>query len=199
MEDKKKERRFKMLNDSMRFVDDYAVEKYTDEKGRTKEKVVYIGPLLPIRGEAASVHRRAIIAAVISVLQAAALCYCEFLSHTSAWWIPVAIPLAAALFPELYLVMGLFSLPYRCMELKRDSYTRGIIRVFKSAAGAGILTAVSYIADWAYRFINSDFLFLKGDIKYSVCCLFVIGSLIAVILLLRGIEVDERELLKKSN
>lgn len=77
--------------------------------------------------------------------------------------------------------------------MKRDRYMHSVIRVFRSSSGIAILMAVVLLAEVAYRAIFRDWLFLRGDIKFLV---YVVGAAIInviIIVLLRRVDLDERE------
>ena len=99
------------LIDRLKYTEDFRLETETDEKGRTRKKAVYIGTWFVIRDYRISDRIRM----TGSLLAAVAVMVIQFLlmlqSHAGSGSLFVILPLAAALFPGLYLLMGASSLP----------------------------------------------------------------------------------------
>lgn len=181
----------------LKYVEDYTTELYEDEKGRTREKIVYVGPLVKTLEPQKNVRVKSVIATLLAALEL----FCQYrfitVNHSSMSWFLTVIPLAISLFAGLYLIMGLSKLPFWGQDMKRDSYLNGIIRVIKSAAGIAVCVTVSLVGEALYRLINHDTLFLTDDFWFYG---YTIGSIllcIVIVLIIRSIRIDERELYTK--
>lgn len=182
--------------DSLKYVNDYTTELYEDEKGKTRERTTYVGPMIKFRDDPKSVKTKLIVSTVLTCLMACALVYSVMMNHASAWWGFTVIPMAVAAFPALYMVMGALNFQFDAVPMKRDRYMRSIIRVFKSSAAVIVCYVVGLIADVVYRAVFDDWLFLSEDILFATLSITVIVLSAIVILILRSLNVDERELTK---
>ena len=180
--------------DHLQYVNDYSDELYEDENGKTRRRSVYIGPHIPIRNELRNLRLILAGAVLLTLILIAALVTALFLNHTTAWFFLVTIPLAVAAFPALYLVMGVMHLPFSGKPMQRDSYMHGIVRMFRSCGAIIAIMAVILAAEFIYRFMNNDWIFLRDDIFFMLLIAAVIVSGIGIIMLLRAVDVDEIEM-----
>lgn len=180
------------LFDRLKYTEDFRLETETDEKGKTRKKAVYIGTWFVIRDYGTSERLRM----AGSLLAAAAVMIIQFsmllLRHAGSGSLFVVLPLAAALFPGMYLLMGAASLPYRGKPMRRDQYFHSIIRMSRSAVAILAFNTVAALAALIYRIIMDDWLFLKGDWTFLI--LFVVSAVLCagVIWILRGIDIAEK-------
>lgn len=180
------------LFDRLKYTEDFRLETETDEKGKTRKKAVYIGTWFVIRDYGTADRLRM----AGSLLAAAAVMIIQFsmllLRHAGSGSLFVVLPLAAALFPGMYLLMGAGSLPYRGKPMRRDQYFHGIIRMSRSAVAILAFNTVAALAALIYRTVKNDWLFLKGDWLFLI--LFGISAVLCagVIWILRGIDITEK-------
>ena len=93
----------------------------------------------------------------------------------------------------LYLLMGVFSLPFRGAPMRRDQYMHSFIRASRSAVGVSAFVFAGLLASFVYRIILGDWLFLPEDWYFIAACA-VIGMLSAgTVYFLRSIDLSERE------
>ena len=177
-----------------KFTDDYTIEYYTDAKGRDKERAVYIGPHIPIREELKSLRLKLIGILVLGLITVALILTCHLINHTTAWWFGTVIPLGAALFPAMFILFSLPNLPFKDGSMQRDGYMHGIIRLFNCFGALTAIMAVELVFETIYRAVNSDWMFVSGDIVFLILVVLVIVASIAAIVILRSIDVDETEL-----
>ncbi len=180
------------LSDSLKYVDDFKTELVEDENGKVRKKTTYIGTWTELREPGgktlAKLIGSAVLAAAIGVLLMATL----LLNHASSASLLVMLPLAAALFPSLYLLMGAASLPYRQKPMRRDQYMHGFVRMQRSSVAVIIFTVVATICSFVYRIFRSDWLFLTEDGTFLVQLAFVIVCSVGVLWMLGTIEVAEK-------
>ena len=180
------------LFDRQKYTDDFRLETETDEKGKIRKKAVYIGTWFLIRDYGSTDRLRMagsmVLAAVVMIVQFALLL--QF--HAGSGSLFVILPLAAALFPGLYLVMGAFQLPFRGTPMRRDQYMHGIIRMSRSAVAILSFNTVAVIATFVYRTVKGDWMFLKGDWTFLILFLISAVCCAGVLWILRGIEIAER-------
>lgn len=180
------------LFDRLKYTEDFRLETETDDKGKTRKKAVYIGTWFVIRDYGTSDRLRM----AGSLLAAAAVMIIQFsmllVLHAGSGSLFVVLPLAAALFPGMYLLMGAASLPYRGKPMRRDQYFHSIIRMSRSAVAILAFNTVAALAALIYRMIKNDWLFLKGDWTFLI--LFVISAFLCagVIWVLRRIDITEK-------
>lgn len=175
-----------------KYIDDYSLEEYTDGKGRVKKRTHYNGSWFCVKGDEARARRRLFLSLTLALILGAALIAVQVQTHTSAWAFYVILPQAVALFPLLYLALGLFKLPYRLRPMERGSYFMGIIRVCRSSVAILILCAASFIGDFVFRGLSGDWVYLHADRLYLVLLGLVLLCCGAILWLLNGIEIDER-------
>lgn len=179
--------------DHIKFIDDYDTELVTDEKGKVRKKVTYIGPYIPIKTDIKVCRALFILIDILSLASTALILFACVIRHTTGSWLVTMMPLLLSLFPSLYLLSGCILLPMSGAPMKRDRYMHSVIRVFRSSSGIDILMAVVLLAEVAYRAIFRDWLFLRGDIRFLV---YIVGAAIInviIIVLLRRVDLDERE------
>ncbi len=175
-----------------KYIDDYSLEEYRDGKGRVKKRPHYNGSWYCVKTDAARAKRSLYASLALSLLLGAALIVVQLQTHASSWAFYVVLPQAVALFPLLYLALGLFKLPYRLRPMERGSYFMGIIRVCRSSAAILILCAASFVGDFIYRIVSKDWLFLGDDRRYLAVLALVMVCCAAILRLLNGIDIDER-------
>ena len=184
---------FYKKKDHIQYLDDYEIRCVTDEKGREKKTVVYTGPLIPVTEEKNKLRIKLLSVSVIAVCTVLTVLSAVFTRHVGG--MIAELPLIISLFPCLYLVMGVFLLPFSGKPMKRDAYMHGMIRVFRSCGALTVLMGVVLVSEIIRRIAQQDTLFLRGDIMFIVR---IIGALIlcvAIILILRSVEIDEKELI----
>ncbi len=184
---------FYKKKDHIQYLDDYEIRYVTDEKGREKKTVVYTGPLIPVTEEKNKLRIKLLSVSVIAVCTVLTVLSAVFTRHVGG--MIAELPLIISLFPCLYLVMGVFLLPFSGKPMKRDAYMHGMIRVFRSCGALTVLMGVVLVSEIIRRIAQQDTLFLRGDIMFIIR---IIGALIlcvAIILILRSVEIDEKELI----
>lgn len=180
--------------DHLRYVNDYSTELYTDKKGKTKEKVTYIGPVIPFKNDKKEVTMKLVAVALLSVLLIASIVYGAMCEHTTGSWFLTSLPMAVSFFPCLYLAMGTIELPFNAKPMQRDRYMHSIIRVFKSCGALMGIMIAELLFELVYRLIHKDWMFLKGDIVFLVAVFGALVCAVLSILILRSIDTDEREI-----
>ena len=179
------------FSDSMKYVDDYKVELVRNERGRLRKKTTYIGLWFCMREDGRGTRARLIASTALGVCAAADLVGLLMLDHAGSGWLPVSLPKVAALFPMLYLLMGLLSLPFGGKPMPRDRYMHSFIRSLRSSVALLALEGVSLLLGAVYRLLYRDWLFLSGDWQYLVLCAMSFASLGAILRLLSGIGIKE--------
>jgi len=180
------------FSDSLKYVDDYKAETVIDEKGREKKRARYVGPWYFITSDERSSRTRMIVSAVLGFVAAACHVYLVLTNHYGVNKYPVILPKLLALFPLLYLGMGLASLPFGLKPMHRDKHVHSFMRASKSAIAVALMVGVSLAAILIYRIVEGDFLFLTDDWLLLGISVAEIAALIAVIRLLYTVEREER-------
>lgn len=180
------------LFDRLKYTEDFRLETETDDKGKTRKKAVYIGTWFVIRDYGKADRLRMIgsllAAAAVMIIQFALLIQ----PHAGSGSLLVILPLSAALFPGLYLLMGAASLPYRGKPMRRDQYMHGIIRMSRSSVAVLAFNAVAALATLVVRAVKGDWLFLSGDWTFLILFLVSTALCAGILWLLRAIEITGR-------
>ncbi len=185
---------FFKLKDSLKYVNDYKTELYEDEKGKTREKITYVGPMIKFMDSQKSVRLKFAAVSLLSVLSLATAGAAVSMSHTTAWWPFVSMPTAIGLIPLLYLFLGVCSLQFNCQPMKRDRYMHSIIRIYRSAPAVFLFMLAALIAEFIYRAVYDDWIFLKNDISFLIMLILTCVFMVLIIVVLRNVNIDEREL-----
>ncbi len=187
-----------MKKDHVKYVNDYTTELYTDEKGKTREKTIYIGPLIYFREKAETVRTKLVISGVLALFIVFFAGYSATCEHTTAWWILTSLPMAIALVPCLYLLMGAGTYQYSAKPMQRDRYMHSIIRAYRSMGAITGLSAAEIIFEFVFRIKNKDWLFIRGDRLFLAAVVLAIVFCVLNIILLRSLDIDEREISEKD-
>lgn len=179
------------FSDSLKYVDDYKTELVTDERGKTRRKVVYIGIWYAIKN--AGRKERIKLFTVLGLCLVAPCCLVGMLLNWNVAdvWYTVVIPKAAALFPMLYLLMGASELPYKLKPMHRSKYYHSFIRISRSSVAVIAFVAISQIVELVYRIVNKNWLFMRTEWLSPVLAAVLIAALIAVIRILYSIDITE--------
>ena len=175
-----------------RYADDFLIKEVPDKKGRLHKKAIYQGTWTVIRDWNAA---RRILWGVLALTAVEVVAYARalLLTHFSSGKLLVMLPLAVGLFPLFYLFRGMTALPFRGKPMRRDQYMHSFIRMSRSAVAVACLALVGLLATLAYRIALQDWLFLPEDKLFVALCAASIVIPAAIILLLRGVDLAERE------
>ncbi|MBQ1820671.1 MAG: hypothetical protein II117_03605 [Clostridia bacterium] len=133
-----------------RFVEDYKTIEYTNEKGRRKYKTEYIGQwYVPEISEERQrrLHVFLWIASLIAVVSLAGGLLMPYAADSELY---VVLPCAVALFPGLYMAMGLLTLPKIGKKMERMVYEHGYLRIGRSALAMLVLVGIGVIGTAVY-------------------------------------------------
>ena len=180
------------FSDSLKYVSDYKTETITDEKGREHKRARYVGPWYIVTTEPKPSRIRMIAALAAGVLAAALHVFITVHSHYGVDKYPVIIPSLFALFPLLYMLMGLCSLPFSLKPMHRDRNAHSFMRASKSSVAVMAMLGVSFIATFVYRIFEGDWWFRPEDWVYIGAVVIEMALLFAVIRLLYNVEREER-------
>ena len=180
------------LTDSLKYVNDYKTETYTDKKGRLRKKAVYVGTWFVIGDEPEKARAKVFSAALLGVLAVALLVAIQLLYYSGHAELYVSVPRLLALFPALYLMMGVSYFPFRLKPMHRDRYMHSFIRASRSGVAVLAMTVVSLIAAGIYRIVMKDWVFLKGDWIYIALSIAMFSSIGLMLWLLYSVDVDEK-------
>ncbi|MCR4616704.1 MAG: hypothetical protein K5669_00790 [Lachnospiraceae bacterium] len=180
--------------DHIKYIDDYETDLVKDEKGKLHKKVRYIGPYIPLKSDIGISRARFIIVDILSLIITGLTVASCLMRHTTGGWLLTMLPILISLFPCLYLISGCTLLPMSGKPMKRDRYMHSIIRIFRSCGGLVVLMIAVLVSEVIYRLIQKDWIFLKGDYMFLGFVLAIVIGAVATIFVLRGVEVDERQL-----
>ena len=133
-----------------RYVTDYRVVEYTNEKGKIKRRAEYIGQwYVPLITEQTQ-RRMHIVFWIVSII--------VFLVNAGALMLPyaaddqlyVVLPVALSLFPGLYLIMALFAQPKIGRRMERMQYEHAYLRIGRSSVAIMVLDGVGTIGAIIY-------------------------------------------------
>ena len=181
------------FSDLTKYVSDFKVAEETDARGRLRRRAVYVGPWTMMRDTGPSVKARLWAALVLAFALAGCLVWTVVLNHAASSLAAVMLPLLAALFPTLYLLMGALSLPLRCRPMRRDQYMHSFIRMSRSALAIAVLTFAGLVMAFIHRAIRGEWTFTPGDWRFTGGCTGIAAAALVIIFLLRSIDLMERE------
>lgn len=184
--------------DALQFVDDYDTELEEDEKGKLHKKTIYVGPIIRFLDEPKTIKPKLIASLFMSLVIGGLIVYGNLINHSSAWSLITSMTMGVELFPTLFLLMGAFNLPFNAKPMHRDKYMHSIIRVFRSCGALTVMMAFLFIYEIVYRVKNADWLFLSGDKQFIFVMLVSMILCVAVIVLLRTVNIDEKELEERN-
>ncbi len=181
----------KALGDLGKYAEDYRITETPDEKGgRPRRQVIYTGSWYLPR-ERCTV--RLWLCAAMAVMLAALHIRLLLLTHAGSSQLYVMLPLLAGLFPVLYLLMGVFSLPLRGKPMRRDQYMHSFIRASRASVAVAVCSLLGQLGTLLYRTLAGDWLFLPEDWLFLLLGLAVLLLFAGILLTLRSIEIAERE------
>ncbi len=187
-----------IFSGSLKYIDDYKTETYTDEKGHKRQRVIYTGPYGYITESRKAYITKLVLLYSITLL----LIVSEFIAmtvpeHSTVGFIGCTLPIVSSFAPLLFLVFGLTALPIKDMKLKKDQYYHGIIRIFKSAAAVAVFVAVAIISGIIYRIVNHDSMVLHGDLMYGIFMAISLITAILVIVIARQIKINDIDIVSR--
>ena len=185
---------FYRKKDHIQYLDDYEIRYVKDEKGREKKEIVYIGPMIPVREDKSRLRIKLPAVAALVVLAVLTVLSAVFTRHVGG--LIAELPLIISLFPCLYLIMGIFLLPYSGKPMKRDAYMHGMIRVFRSCGALTVLMAIILVFEIIRRIAQQDTLFLRDDVLFLIRVAGAVILPVLIIVILRSVEIDEKELIQ---
>ena len=176
-----------------KYLDDFEIVEVPGKSGRVRKQALYRG-VWTVLNETFSPQRWKLwVSLAMSLAAAAALAWLIMLNHAFNRTWQVMVPLFAALFPALHLLLGAGVLPYAGKPMRRDQYDHGIIRCCRSGLGVAVLAGISLLASLITRIVTGAWTFPTRDILYLVLCA-ALGLLsLGAMLLLRSVELTERE------
>ncbi|MBR6109498.1 MAG: hypothetical protein IKQ36_07145 [Clostridia bacterium] len=180
------------FSDSLKYVSDYKTETVTDDKGRERKRARYIGPWYVITTEPGPSRARMIAALALGVIAAALHVFMLLHTHYGMGEYPVLIPTLFALFPLMYMLMGLVSLPFGLKPMHRDRHQHSFMRASKSGVAVALMQGVSFIAVFIYRFAEGDLWFRPEDWVYIGAMVLEAACIIVMIRLLYNVEREEK-------
>ena len=180
------------FSDLRKYIGDFKIVEEKDAKGRLRQKAVYTG-IWYVSGEKPEPTRLKLAGTLaMAVALMAAYVRMILLTHASSGQYPVMIPMLLGLFPGMYLMMGVLSLPFRGKPMRRDQYMHSFIRASRSAVAIGIFDLVALIATMIYRAVKPDWIYLPEDWLYTGLALAVPALALGIIFLLRSIDLNEK-------
>ena len=182
----------KSFSDRMRYVEDFRMEEYQDDRGKLRRRAVYVGTWTVLKETGGKTLAILIGAAVLAIAAAVLLLTTLLTTHASSGSLLVMIPMYVALLPAFYLLMGAFSLPYRQKPMRRDQFMHGITRMQRSSVAILAFVAVGIVASFIYRIAKNDWMFLKGDVRFLVCGFATVLCCAGVLFLLGMLDTVER-------
>ena len=181
------------FSDLMRYTGDFKIVEVKDKRGVLRKKAVYTGVWTVLRDNTPAARGKLWAVLGMAVLLAAVYMWMLLLTHTGSAYLGVMLPLLAGLFPVLYLLMGVFSLPFRGHPMRRDQYMHSFIRTSRSAVAVSFFVIAGLLASFVYRAYLGDWLFLPADWRFIAACAGILLLAAGTVFFLRGVDLAERE------
>ncbi len=134
-----------------RYVDDYRAVPVMDERGKVRQKSLYIGEwVCPLAGEAE--YRLFLLRVrLLTAVAAAGIVSAIAVSHAAYEIMYVAVPMVMALFPASYLIMGACSLQKTAAPMEKLHYIKGLQRVARSSTGLFVFACIGLLGKTVFR------------------------------------------------
>ena len=181
------------FSDLKRFVGDFEIIEVKDKNGRMRKKALYTGVWTVLRDAGTATRAKMYAAAATAFVLIAAYIWSLLLTHVGSGSLLVMLPLLAGLFPALYLIFGVLSLPFDGHPMRRDQYMHSFIRASRSAVAIDAFILAGLLGLFIYRSIQGDWLFLPEDWRFIAGCVFILMLSGGIILTLRSIDLTEKE------
>lgn len=181
------------FSDLRKYVDDYEIVEEQMPNGKLKKTVRYKGTWTILREVSSGTFFKLWLTVLMAFALIGVYVYTLTLTHTTSGLYTVMVPLMAGLFPCLYLAMGVLALPFRGKPMRRDQYMHSFIRISRSCTAILIIAFLAELITLIYRMIENDWLYLPADWRFTVSGIILIAAAVAIILILRSIEITERE------
>ena len=181
------------FSDLRKYVDDYEIVEEQMSNGKLKKTVRYKGTWTILREVSSGTFFKLWLTVLMAFALIGVYVYTLTLTHTTSGLYTVMVPLMAGLFPCLYLAMGVLALPFRGKPMRRDQYMHSFIRISRSCTAILIIAFLAELITLIYRMIENDWLYLPADWRFTVSGIILIAAAVAIILILRSIEITERE------
>ena len=180
------------FSDLKKYINDFKIVEEKDAKGRLRKKAVYTGVWFVPAEKPEKTRWKLIGTVAMALLLMAAYVRMILLTHASSGQYPVMVPMLLGLFPGMYLMMGILSLPFRGNPMRRDQYMHSFIRASRSAVALGICDLVALTATMVYRAVKPDWIYFPEDWLYTSLAVAVPALAAGIIFLLRSIDLDEK-------
>ncbi len=180
------------FSDLKKYINDFKIVEEKDAKGRLRKKAVYTGVWFVPAEKPEKTRWKLIGTVTMALLLMVAYVRMILLTHASSGQYPVMVPMLLGLFPGMYLMMGILSLPFRGNPMRRDQYMHSFIRASRSAVALGICDLVALIATMIYRAVKPDWIYFPEDWLYTSLAVAVPALAAGIIFLLRSIDLDEK-------
>ena len=181
------------FSDLRKYVDDYEIVEEQTPNGKLKKTVRYKGTWTILREVSSGTFFKLGLTALMAFALIGVYVYMLTLTHTTSGLYTVMVPLMAGLFPCLYLAMGVLALPFRGKPMRRDQYMHSFIRISRSCTAILVFAFLAELITLIYRMIENDWLYLPADWRFTVSGIILIAAAVAIILILRSIEITEKE------
>ena len=181
------------FSDLEKYVDDYEIVEEQKPNGKLKKTVRYKGTWTILREVSSRTFFKLWFTVVMAFVLIGVYVFTLMLTHTTSGLYTVMVPLMAGMFPCLYLAMGVLALPFRGKPMRRDQYMHSFIRISRSCMAILVCVFLAELVTLIYRMIEKDWLYLPADWRFTVFGMILIAAAIAIILILRSIEITEKE------
>ena len=181
------------FSDLKRYVGDFEVVEVRDKNGKTRKKARYTGVWTVPRDGSPATRAKLFAAAAMAFLLIAIYFWLLLLTHAGSGSLLVMLPLLAGLFPGLYLIFGVLSLPFTGRPMRHDQYMHSFIRASRSATAIAVFVLAGLIMSFIDRAIRGDWLFLPEDFRFIAGCVIILLLSLGLVLILRGIDLTEKE------
>lgn len=177
-----------------KYLNDYRVVSYQNEKGKTKRRVEYIGDwYVPQIGKKEQ-RRLNIWLWILSVIAMPCVVAALLLPYAAEGELYVVLPAAASLLPGWYLIRGCLSLPRAGLLMEKIQYEHGYLRIGRAATGVSILVGIGAIGAIVFDILclthKADAQIGWFDLLFLGIMLFVIGGMIILMIKARSIPVS---------
>ncbi len=136
-----------------RYVDDYRTVSVMDERGKVRQRAIYIGEWVCMLIGEAEYAAFLLRVRMLSAAAAAGLIAALAVNHAAYEIMYVAVPLVIALFPAAYLIMGACSLQKKAAPMEKLHFIKGLQRVRHSSMGVFVMSCTVLLGKLVFRLL----------------------------------------------
>ena len=171
-----------------KYLEDYVMEEYINDKGRVKNRPVYIGGYFTLSPKLSARDKLLIpIAAILSI----AAIVCAFIPVTlSAMLWYVVVPFVFNMLPLYYVIASAVTLYFEKEPMTREKSDRIVKRLPIGSLITTLLSAASFIGLIVAIFTSGEYM-VTADILFAALVIFILAASVFTFLKCKDLKSDK--------